>query len=197
MYERDIYETVTLKVLWEVSDRDVFWICWSEKGMWWILCYFKFYLTNKKNNDTWLTVSLSVTDVYNSDETFGFEVYPELMLILNMKLCPWNNNNNNKVVDTLSARWQIFCCKISDMQSIQMDVIYHNFEPNKYFPTTTIGFSHLGRASCCYQSFLLPTDAQENRFQRSIKIYIKITIAPTTFRVIIIIRERTGWAFYS
>jgi len=45
-----------------------------------------------------------VTDVYNSDETFGFEVYPELMLILNMKLCPWNNNNNNKVVDTLSAR---------------------------------------------------------------------------------------------
>ena len=39
--------------------------------------------------------------------------------------------------------------------------------------------------------FLLPTDAQENSFQNSIKIYIKITIAPTYFGVITIIRERT------
>jgi hypothetical protein len=45
---------------------------------------------------------VSLTDVYNADETSGFEVYPELMLILNMKLCQWNNNN--KLLDTLSAR---------------------------------------------------------------------------------------------
>jgi len=38
---------------------------------------------------------------------------------------------------------------------------------------------------------LLPTDAQENRFQRSIKIYIKIKIAPTCVGVVTIIRERT------
>ena len=36
---------------------------------------------------------------------------------------------------------------------------------------------------------LLPTDAQENCFIRSIKIYIKT--APTSFGVITIIRERT------
>ena len=36
---------------------------------------------------------------------------------------------------------------------------------------------------------LLPTDAQENCFKRSIKIYIKT--APTCFGVITIIRERT------
>jgi len=39
--------------------------------------------------------------------------------------------------------------------------------------------------------FLLPTDAQENCFQKITKIYIKITIAPTCFGVITIIRERT------
>ena len=38
---------------------------------------------------------------------------------------------------------------------------------------------------------LLPTDAQENCFKRSIKIYIKT--APTCFGVITIIRERTIW----
>ena len=38
---------------------------------------------------------------------------------------------------------------------------------------------------------LLPNDAQENCFQRSIKISIKITIAPTCFCVITIIREHT------
>ena len=37
---------------------------------------------------------------------------------------------------------------------------------------------------------LLPTDARENCFQRSIKIYSKIKIAPTCFGVITIIRER-------
>ena len=36
---------------------------------------------------------------------------------------------------------------------------------------------------------LSPTDAQENYFKRSIKIYIKT--APTCFGVITIIRERT------
>jgi hypothetical protein len=36
---------------------------------------------------------------------------------------------------------------------------------------------------------LLPTDAQENCFKRSIKIYIKA--APTFFGVITTIRERT------
>jgi len=36
---------------------------------------------------------------------------------------------------------------------------------------------------------LLPTDAQENCFKRSVKIYIKT--APTCFGVITIIRERT------
>jgi hypothetical protein len=36
---------------------------------------------------------------------------------------------------------------------------------------------------------LLPTDAQENCFKRSIKIYIKT--GPTCFGVITIIRERT------
>jgi len=39
---------------------------------------------------------------------------------------------------------------------------------------------------------LLPTDAQENCFKRSIKIYIKT--APTCFGVITIVRERTIWA---
>jgi len=39
---------------------------------------------------------------------------------------------------------------------------------------------------------LLPTDAQENFFKRSIKIYIKT--ASTCFGVITIIRERTIWA---
>ena len=38
---------------------------------------------------------------------------------------------------------------------------------------------------------LSPTDPQENCFQLSIKIYIKITIAPTCFGVITIIRGRT------
>jgi len=42
-----------------------------------------------------------------------------------------------------------------------------------------------------YQSVLLPTDAQENCCKRSIKIYIKIAIAPKCFGVITIIRERT------
>ena len=37
--------------------------------------------------------------------------------------------------------------------------------------------------------FLLPTDAQENCFKRSIKIYIKT--APTCFGVITIIKGRT------
>jgi hypothetical protein len=37
--------------------------------------------------------------------------------------------------------------------------------------------------------FLSPTDAQENRFKKSIKIYIKT--APTCFGVITIIMERT------
>jgi len=41
---------------------------------------------------------------------------------------------------------------------------------------------------------LLPTDALENCFQKSIKIYIKIKTAPTCFGVITIIRERTVWA---
>ena len=50
---------------------------------------------------------------------------------------------------------------------------------------------HLYRASCYYQRFLLPTDAQENCFKRSIKIYIKT--AATCFGVITIIRERTVW----
>jgi len=45
--------------------------------------------------------------------------------------------------------------------------------------------------------FLLPTDARENCFQRRIKIYIKIKIAPTCFGVITIMRERTVWACYS
>jgi hypothetical protein len=39
---------------------------------------------------------------------------------------------------------------------------------------------------------LLSTDAEENCFKRSIKIYIKT--APTCFGVITIIRERTIWA---
>jgi hypothetical protein len=39
---------------------------------------------------------------------------------------------------------------------------------------------------------LLPTDAQENSFKRSITIYIKT--APTCFGVITIIRKRTIWA---
>jgi len=39
---------------------------------------------------------------------------------------------------------------------------------------------------------LLPTDAQDNFFKRSIKVYIKT--APTCFGVITIIRERTLWA---
>ena len=43
----------------------------------------------------------------------------------------------------------------------------------------------------CYQSFLTRTDAQENCFKRSTKIYIKITIAPTCFGVISIIMEHT------
>jgi len=59
---------------------------------------------------------------------------------------------------------------------------------------SNIFFSHLYRASCYYQSFLLPTDAQENCFQRSIKIYIKIKIAPTCLGVITNNRERTVWA---
>jgi len=37
--------------------------------------------------------------------------------------------------------------------------------------------------------FLLPTDSQENCFQRSIKIYVKTPA--TSFDVITIIRERT------
>jgi len=41
----------------------------------------------------------------------------------------------------------------------------------------------------CYQSFLLPTDAQENCFKRSTKIYIETAAA--CFGVIAIIRERT------
>jgi len=55
-------------------------------------------------------------------------------------------------------------------------------------------FSHLHRASCYYRTFPLPTDAQENCFQRSIKIYIQITMAATCFGVIAIIRESTVWA---
>jgi len=39
---------------------------------------------------------------------------------------------------------------------------------------------------------LLPTDAREIDFKRSIKIYIET--APTCFGVITIIRERTIWA---
>jgi len=53
-------------------------------------------------------------------------------------------------------------------------------------------FSHLHRASCYHQSFLLPTDAQENCFKKSIKIYMKT--APTCFGVITIIWELTMWA---
>jgi len=41
------------------------------------------------------------------------------------------------------------------------------------------------------QSFLLPTDAQENCFLGSVKIYIKIAIAATCFGVITIIRACT------
>jgi hypothetical protein len=41
----------------------------------------------------------------------------------------------------------------------------------------------------CYQSFLIPTDAQENCYKRIIQIYI--TTAPICFGVITIIRERT------
>ena len=46
-------------------------------------------------------------------------------------------------------------------------------------------FTHLYRAFCYYKSFfLLSTDAQENCFYRSIKIYIKITTALTCFGVV-------------
>ena len=48
-----------------------------------------------------------------------------------------------------------------------------------------------------YQSFvLLPTDAQENGFKGSIKIYIKITIFRTFSGVTTIVRERNVWACY-
>jgi hypothetical protein len=39
-----------------------------------------------------------------------------------------------------------------------------------------------------YQSFYLPTDAQEKCFKKNIKIYVKA--APTCFGLITIIRER-------
>ena len=42
--------------------------------------------------------------------------------------------------------------------------------------------------SRCYQCFYLPTDAQENCFEKNIKIYIKT--AATCFGAITIIRER-------
>ena len=49
-------------------------------------------------------------------------------------------------------------------------------------------FSFLYRASCFHRRFfLLPTDAQENCFQRSTKICITITAAATCFGVITII----------
>jgi hypothetical protein len=47
-----------------------------------------------------------------------------------------------------------------------------------------------------YQSFCLPTGAQENLLKNNFKIYIKIDIktAPTCFGVIAIIRERIDLA---
>jgi len=56
--------------------------------------------------------------------------------------------------------------------------------------TVYLGQNVYTRIRTIYQSFLLPTDAQENCCQKSIKICIKITLAPTRFGVITIIRER-------
>jgi len=50
-------------------------------------------------------------------------------------------------------------------------------------------FFHSRTAHLDIINVLLPTDAQENWFKRSIKIYIKT--APTCVGVITIIRERT------
>ena len=58
---------------------------------------------------------------------------------------------------------------------------------------TSLGKTSFNWTPCTYKSFLLPTDAQENCFQRSVKTYIKITIAPACFGVITIIRESTMW----
>jgi len=96
-----------------------------------------------------------------------------------------------------------------------------NPDPGKWMLTF---FSHLYCASCYYQRFVLPTDAQDNCFQRSIKIYmtplntelnpiyhlltllephyilhvsrirVTIKIASACFGVITIIRERTAGA---
>ena len=88
------------------------------------------------------------------------------------------NSNSTQITKTVYS--------ISDLK---LDLATHqNYFPY-FFPLSF--FSHLYCASCYYQSFLLPTDAQENCFQRSIKIYIEIKIAPTCFGVITIIRERT------
>ena len=49
----------------------------------------------------------------------------------------------------------------------------------------------------CLSKFYYQTDVQENCVQRSIKIYIKITIAAACFGVITIISERAVWACWS
>ena len=54
---------------------------------------------------------------------------------------------------------------------------------------------HLHRASCYFQCFSLPTNAQQNFFKRGINIYIKITTAATCFGLITIIREGNVWAW--
>jgi len=48
--------------------------------------------------------------------------------------------------------------------------------------TAQFGQNVYTRASTINQNFLLPTDAQENCFQRSIKIYIKITASSGSVR---------------
>jgi len=82
------------------------------------------------------------------------------------------------------------------LRQIQFRTVKAGHAPNYVYQDLTmfisvgLRFNEFERCLCECKSFLLPTDAKENCFQRSIKIYIKITRAPTCFDVITFIRER-------
>ena len=68
-------------------------------------------------------------------------------------------NHIHRPSDSGRAR-HLPCQRVRSDCKLTTSILFHFF------------FSHLYGASCCYQSFLLPTDAQENYLYKSIKIYI-------------------------
>jgi len=98
-----------------------------------------------------------------------------------LEICPNSSCNCKCTQPTALTHTTHFCVKLCGHYTAPY--FYAIYSPTAMHVTYII---------CNSIKVLSPTDAQENCFKRSIKIYIKT--APTCFGVITIIREHTIWA---